>query len=1193
MRRIQHQVPRFAAAIAFLVVMAAGRAQNTSGSLVGHVKDPSGAAVAGAKVTVTNTGTREIRAESTNGVGDFTLPLLNPGAYELAVSAAGFKTETERGIVLNVDQTVRADISLTVGSASDSVTVTADALTLDSDTATVGELVSSKDIDQLPLYGRNFQDLMFLSPGAVNQPGGEQSQYRVSISGTGISSVSIGGSRGSSEGYTVDGTTILDIGYDTPAYGPSLDDIAEFNELSKSYSAAFGYSMNQINLVSKSGTNRYHGTVFEYLRNNYVDAIAHGTTITATSTIPTLRLNQYGYSLGGPVRIPWLYDGRNKTFFFANYEGYRQTSGGGSAAPASVPTSDEMNAKFSASILGKFTSAQAPTSGSVIGYTQCGHTYHAGDPHPLFNPWDPNGCPFPVASDGSYTIPSSLISNLGKLLMRPGLYFPASPNVSGVTVPLNNYLYSSRSYLNFDQQNYRIDQNIGAKDQIFFHAAKHDESTSGTADVPLNATYATQPARLYTATETHVFSPNLTNQVRLGFMEALYATGPNATITPADLSLLNFPNPYTSPGEGYPRIEYDGSPLNDSYGYGGGAAFTNATAFSDDSIWDLGESVIWNMKRHTFSLGFGGRRIHLNLNPGDASLGRINYSGEYSGDSFADSLLGASPGIDLTELGPQSNASEGPEAHLHFTWWAPYAQDDWKVNDKLTLNLGLRYEYLATPFEEQNSFIWPDFSAPGGALYMANSTVVQKFGGVNPFAPSTGIYVSPPNGERGPGPAQKNDWSPRLGFAYRLFGSGKTVLRGGFGKYFDTVEDNELQASSAGIYPSVATVASSTDAGLSYPPAYNTNNLPKGSLTAPILSYSAYPNTSTLGFIQIQGDKYKNPYFLAWNLGVERELPGQNKLIVDYVASHGSNLYSRFNPNAPQQCIAINGCTVTANTPATVPWQKRTPYPNLGLLVYAGFNGFSNYDALNVEVEHRTRDLDLIAAYTWSKELDTKSAVAGINGDNAGWAGPQDGRNIAADYGLGNFDVNQELRITLVYSLPFGKGKAFASNIPKVLDEAIGGWQFGTLTFFQGGLPFTVSASDIQGANNTYSERANLNPTQGGFHKSLAQWYSYDATPGSSDATFTQPAPGYYGTEPRDYIRMPGQLNSDISLSKGFSVWENSSFQLRFDAFNAFNHWNPGQPGNTGLTGTDVGKIYPYNTQGNPRVMQISSRFTF
>ena len=271
---------------------------------------------------------------------------------------------------------------------------------------------------------------------------------------------------------------------------------------------------------------------------------------------------------------------------------------------------------------------------------------------------------------------------------------------------------------------------------------------------------------------------------------------------------------------------------------------------------------------------------------------------------------------------------------------------------------------------------------------------------------------------------------------------------------------------------------------------------------------------------------------LAWNLGVERELPWATKLEIDYVGNHGTNLFSRSNPNAPTECIAINKCTVTANTPATVPVAARTPYQNLGTLVYAGFDGISNYNAMDIKVEHRARDLDLVAAYTWSKALDSKSSVAGIGGDDAGWAGPQDGHNIAADYGRSAFDDRQRLAISAVYPLPIGRGRAILHNSPRLVDEAIGGWKVGLISSFQGGLPFTIAANDIQGANNTFSERANINPTPTSFHKSLAHWFSYDATPGSTDATFTQPAPGYFGNSARNAARQPGQINADISLSK-------------------------------------------------------------
>ena len=465
------------------LILAAGRltAQNASGSIVGHVKDQAGSVIVAARVSVTNVDTHDVRTVSTNEAGDYTVPALQPGHYQIDVAGKGFKSEKQSGIVLDVDQTVRVETTLTVGSSTETISVNATALALDTDTASVGEVIGSQQIAELPLNGRNFQDLMLLAPGAVNNPGGEQTQYRISISGTNLSSVSLGGSRGSSEGYTVDGTSILDFGYDDAMFSPSLDDIAEFDLLTKSYSAAYGYSMNQINITSKSGTNSYHGSAFEYLRNNYVDAYPHGANyqLPAGSKLLVSRLqqNQFGGSFGGPVRIPWIYNGKNKTFFLANYEGFRKNNAGSSLT--SVPSADEMMGIIDASVLGNFTAAQAPPG---VGYTQCGKTYQAGQQHPLFAPFNyPSlgiaaGCPLTdFSTSSSYTIPASLISNLGQLVMTQGLYFPAGPNLNA-PLGTNNYSYNSATALNFNQQNYRVDQNIGANDQIFFHMTWHDEN---------------------------------------------------------------------------------------------------------------------------------------------------------------------------------------------------------------------------------------------------------------------------------------------------------------------------------------------------------------------------------------------------------------------------------------------------------------------------------------------------------------------------------------------------------------------------------------------------------------------------------------------------------------------------------------------------------------------------------------------
>jgi len=697
-------------------------AQNATGTLVGHVKDATGAIIPNADVTITNVGTQEARNVTTNEAGDYTVPLLKPGSYQVSVSAPGFKKETTSGIVLNVDQTARVETLLSVGGTTETVNVASSALNLDTDTATVGQLITGQQIAELPLNGRNFQDLMFLAPGAVNNPGGNQSAGRLTISGSGTSAVSLGGSRGASEGYTVDGTSILDVGFGTPISGLSLDDISEFNELTKSYSAAYGFSLNQINITSKSGTNDFHGTGFEFLRNSAVDAPFHGYNPT-NGAVPLLQQNQFGYALGGPVWIPKVYNGRNKTFFFANYEGFRQNTGGQSA-PVSVPLADEMNAKFDANVLGNFTTAQLGGAAGTL--TQCGHTYKVGDPHPLFNPFDPAGCSFAAAADGSYTIPSGSISQLGKLIMTPDIYYPAGPNTTGPSIGVQNYLFASKGLFNFNQQNYRVDQVLGAKDLIFFKMTWNNESQTATSYTPPNATSTVQPGYLYTVTETHTFSPNFTNQLRVGYAHGKWEREPSGTITPADIASIGFPNVFTAPGANYPRLEFDTNNLNDGLTYNGGGAFVGAISSSINQIWDFGDSATWVVNRHTLTFGFSGRKVRYDPING-AGLGRINYNGQYSGDNFADALLGAGAAVALVQLGPLSNPAVNPGAHLHLNRYAPYVQDDWKVSNNLTLNLGLRYEFIATPFEEQNNFLWPDFDAAGGALYIANHKTVAAY----------------------------------------------------------------------------------------------------------------------------------------------------------------------------------------------------------------------------------------------------------------------------------------------------------------------------------------------------------------------------------------------------------------------------------------------------------------------------------
>jgi len=1177
---------------ALLAVVSTGTllGQNTTGTIVGHIKDPAGAAIPNAKVSIIETDTKDVRSVVTNSNGDYTAPLLKPGHYQVEVESPGFKGETQSGILLNVDQTVRTDISLTVGSTAETVSVSAAAVSLDTDSASVGEVISGKLIGDLPLNGRNFQDLLITTPGAVNNGGGEQGTQRIVISGDGNSSIGVGGSRGASNGYTLDGSSIIDLGEQSPAFQPSLDDIDEFKVQTKVYSASYGFNATQVTLSSKGGTNSFHGSAFEYLRNNYVDATPHGSM--PGVTIPLLQQNQFGYSVGGPARIPKIYNGRDKTFFFANYEGFRQNVAGG--GKALVPTLDQLAGNFSQEFLGVI-----PAGG---GRTQCGKTYNPGDPFPLFDPQ--TGCPFPLVN-GVYSIPGGSISALGKLAQRPGLYFPASgPDLTPLVLGGPNYAVNTTTTLKYDQQNYRIDQTIGKNDTAFFHMTWHNENESQGGQTPASGLLNVQPARFYTFTETHTFTPTFTNQFRIGYVAATSGYHEPLAITEADLDSLNLPSPYHLSLDGYPRLLFgnsDASTLNDQI---------NPSPVSQESpvshistTWDGSDTAYKVIGRHSLSVGAELRRNRYKYLVG-GGLGYFTFDGQYSGDDIADLLLGVPAGIDTVQVGPLASPTLGATGHVHLNSFGVYVQDDWKATSDLTLNLGLRYEYHQTPFEEDGDMFSPDFSAPEGALYVANKSIAATYGGTNPFGGS--LYI-PTSGNSVLTGSQKSTFAPRVGFAYRPFHDDKTVVRGGFGLFYDSYESNEF-SNSSGFYPLSEGVSTNTGSGvlpLSYPAFYNMNALPAASTSGPVVS-EWLPNSpstgdtngnSPLGFIVQIGGNYRQPYVENWAFGIERELPYKTTLEVDYVGNKMTHLFDRQNPNQPYQCNAATSCEVTEPTPnnyvPTTPNQDRVPYKNLGTLVNTLFNGWGNYNALDVKVEHRTSDLSLITSYTWSKQMDTASSVAGLSGDAAGWAGPQDSHNVAGDYSRGDFNVGQRLVVSGVYSLPVGRGKAVLPNASRLLDEAIGGWQAAGIILFQGGLPFSVTAPDLGGSTGTYAERANRNLSKPpvGFHRSNNEWFSSSVAFNDPNAEYTQPLPGLYGNSQRNDVNGPGQEDFDLSAIKVFPIVESLNMQFRVDAFNALNHYNPGGP-NSGL-GTGAGFIDPSSSQRNARILQASARFTF
>jgi hypothetical protein len=1114
--------------------------QNTTGSITGRLTDPSGAVLPGATVTITNTGTGANRVLTSDNSGDFTATLLLPGTYSVSSALTGFKTEVRTGITLQVDQVVRVDMGLQVGQTSETVSVSANALTLDTDSASIGQVIDRKQVNDLPLNGRNFTTLLFLDPAAVTT-GGEQSTYRYGVG----DAISIGGGISASNSFLLDGTTITDTSYDTPAFAISVDAIEEFKTQQKNYSAEYGFGANQVNLSTRSGTNALHGSGFEFIRNTAVDARDWFNVV--PNPVAPLKQNQFGYSLGGPVFIPHLYNGKDKTFFFANYEGLRIRSQ--KTLTGFMPTTNELNGIF---LLSEFTSN--PNSPTIV------------DPY--------TGLPFPTNSAGAYVIPQSRISRLGALAASK-LFAP--PNVSGN--PGYNYIVNSPLTANEDQQTYRIDRILGAKDSMFGRATLASVFTVQPALVKYSDQQQKQITRNYQITETHIFTPNLLNQVRVGYLEAqVLRLGYIASA--ADAASLGLSNTFQMTDADYPVISLStglgltstGSATQTLSAIGGPA---NLPTGSLQPAWDLSDSVSYTHGTNTFGFGFGYRDVVLDRQSTVNPLGNYTFNGTLSHNQVADLLLGTAYTAQVAQPGPISNVLTGNDIHLHFKGMAPYATDDWKVTPRLTLNLGVRYDFSTTPYEEQNHLAWFNPAGQGG-LFLANQSVVQNYGG--------SLYTY--NGSRGPGPAQKNVFAPRIGFAFRPFESGGIVIRGGYGIYYDSFETNEFVSSTA-VFPFAPTQVYTSSPSL----IYNTNTLFPALTVGP-----ATTATFASSLLQIAAPRKLNPYAQDFSFGIEDQLGPKTIVTAEYLGNKGTHLNIRTNVNQPSQCILPNGCDPTLAANQSLAGRvARRPYKNFGQMILEDWSGFSNYNALDIKLQRRSHDITGSIGYSWSKMLDIKSAAAAVTGDAGGAYGFQNFYCRQCDYARSDYDVGNRVVANLVYNLPFGSGERFGSNAGPLMRTLIGGFQLNAIGSVQGGFPFSIAATDLgNGVNEGNSERANLvgNPFPSGFVKNVNHWFSPSA--------FAAPPAGYFGNTSRNLLRGPGIQTLDASIFKT-TRFEHLELQLRFESFNVLNHPQFSDPSATatiaqGATVPNnyaLGTITSTNSKVPNRENQAAVRVTF
>jgi Carboxypeptidase regulatory-like domain/TonB dependent receptor len=1145
----------FAAALAFSP--AALIAQVASASLEGVVQDATGASVPAAKVQILNVSTGVKTNATTASDGRFVTPSLQPGGpYTVTVEASGFKTEERAGITLEVNQSARLTITLQVGSSSEVVKITADAPQLEASTAEMGTVINNKSIVDLPLNQRNPYSLVFLAPG-VN--GTVTQQYN-------SENISVNGGRPGSSDILVDGipsSPPLVNPIQGFAVFPSVDAVQEFKVQTNSYSAEFGRTGSGIiNLIYKSGTNQYHGSAFEFIRNSDLDSNPFFSNLHGTP-IGNFKRSQFGGSLGGPIDIPKLYHGHDRTFFFFAYEGLRQ--GTGTSVTATVPTALQRAGNFSQTL----TAAGAPVSIYDPSTTVTTGAASSRQPFP------------------GNIIPSSRINSVAAVLN----YYPL-PNQTGNTAGQNNYFAAGSSILNSDQIDAKVDENINDKNRFFVRYSRRNLAQPFAALFPAADVVAeggdSQPqiSNSVAVDYTWTQSPTFLLEIRGGVSRTLINFTPVSNgFNP---TTLGFPS-YIAAGADHllfpgfaPQNYYTlGDAAQGDYRHGG---------FQSEFLGATATKVLLS---HVIKFGAEGRQLRANDQESGNSTGNFSFTNALtqgpnpnvaaanSGNAIATMLLGVGSG---TMTIASKNAATESE------YYGFFAQDDWKFSKKLTFNIGLRYGFDMPRTERYNRM--ETFNPNVASPLAAQIGIPNLVGGLE--------YVGVGGNSRRQYSPQLNNFDPRFGFSYQF--DDNTVLRGGYGIFHGP--SYRAAGATIGNYGfSATTTYTGSPNGLT-PVLTISNPFPNG-LNQPLGSSQGLLTGYGTSFESpLTGDN-RVPYTENWDVDVQRQLPRSLLIDVAYVGSHGVHLngagendfnIDQLTPQALSLGTALQQSvpnpfygfiTTGPYAAATVPRSFLVaPFPQYAA-VDASFpaGGYTIYHSVQVKVEKRfSQGLNVLLAFTGQKLIDDYSILSNV-GNNAG--GIQNIYNPAGEKSLSSNDISKRLVISGNYSLPFGRGQMFGKNWNRFTDTVLGGWQVNGIATAQTGFPLAVTTQNTSNSGSNV-----LRPNNNGASAAFTGPVSLRLNNYLNAAVFSQPAPFTFGNTGRTLpdVRAPGLENIDFSLFKNFQIKERLSAQLRAEAFNLLNQVVFGSP-NTVLSSGQFGVI---SSQSNsPRTIQFGLKLLF
>jgi hypothetical protein len=1118
--------------LALALAATVANAQLSTASVTGVVRDPSGSTVSGARLVLINLDTSVKRELLTNSVGNYAFVSITPGNYSLEASAPGFQLWQVPKLMLAVNQTATMDVTLQVGAMQQTVTVEAAGELLQQSTSELGNVVAAKQVVDLPLNGRNFTQLLLMSPGvspiSVSQNSGGFGNV---ASGTTFFFPSINGQTNRSNMFMTDGLNNQGAFSSTYAVPPIIDAIAEFKVNSHNDLAEFGGALGGIiNVATKSGTNAFHGTLWEYVRNDAFNARN-----TFQPSVTVFRQNQFGASAGGPVMVPKLYNGKNKTFFFGSYEGFRYSRAANSFLH--LPTDAELN-------------------GDLSGQAQA------------FNPFstrpDPNRPgsflrdPFP-----GNQIPSNLIDP-----RLPGLVKQIRPALFNTGVANNNALDNTPARQSQNEFTARIDQTVGNKDSFWFRYSALYYDTAGSGGLPGQTLSITDnPGQNYGASWVHIFSPTLVLQAQFGRSH----------------QETNSSNIYTNlAASGIQSLGYD---PNFSGNFIGNFAVLPSVGISGYS------TVIPAISR---SLNPNETNVHQ----WKANVSKISgthtlrFGAEVNSSTFESLYNSASTGFAFQQTSDPSQPSVYPgnamasfllnvpdsanRRNVHETtrWGGVigfYAQDSWKATSRLTVNLGLRYDRtFIPPYGREDTVGFNGGIEAGSIDFNSGNYMVQRLPpscserGHAPCIPGNGTlpdHVVVSNIGKIYHDTTTN-WGPRVGLAYRLTQS--IVVRSGFGVYYDNwAAVTQTSQNYEGTWPDIGQQLA------------NNLNVPVPSQATPIVKAQnpfatgggAFPAPTPFEQVQWYMDPYaKNPYSMQWNFGIAKQVDNSTTVNVDYVGSASRRL-------------DVGGYYNVALTPGPGDPRARQPFPYIHATYYDRSIGRGNYNALQFNMNRRyAGGLAYQLSYTWSKSIDIgSSGWYGVEGQSV-----QDPYHYNNDRSVSGFDITHLFTASIVYDLPFGKGKRLESR-NRYLNYAIGGWQLNTITNARSGQPYNITVpGDIANTGNTGYLRANLVGDPGIANPTAGAWFNKSA--------FAPPAQYTFGNLGRYAMRSSGFWNIDFSVFRRFPFKESRAFEFRAESFNIFNTVILGIP-NGNVLDANFGRIT--GTANSPRSLQLGLKLQF